>query len=123
MADTHLNDDMVKLVEYTIITIEREKEQQLEGPKQIIVTDDLTGDAFSNARIAEWINGKHDWLDDEGIKPSTLRVYYNVMDRWPKEDLKKDEKIVSHDEQQLKILREIADRLPASKTSASKTSK
>ena len=116
MADTNLNDNMVKLVEYTIVTIEREKETMLHGPQQKMLTDDLTGDAFSNARIAEWINGRHEELSRKGIKPSTLRVYYNVLDRWPKEDLKRAEKAVNHDEQQLEILREIADRLGSNDT-------
>jgi hypothetical protein len=117
MADTNLNDEMVKLVEYTILTIERGREEFLEQGRAL-VTDDLTGDAFPNARIAEWTKknpgriSEHGNATGDGIRASTLRVYYNVLDRWPKEDLKKDEKTVRHDEEQLKILREIADRLP-----------
>ena len=118
MADTNLHDDMVKLVEYTLVTIERGLEQRLEGPEQIIVTDDLTGDAFSNARVAEWfrktggeVEHEVEYEDKQGatkkkkekrkVNPDTLRVYYRVLDRWPKEDLKKDEK-------QVEYLRQIA---------------
>jgi hypothetical protein len=110
MADTNLNDEMVKLVEFTIVTIERGNERKLVGPEQILVTDDLTGNAFSNARIADWsetAKGK-----DADVRSNTLRVYYNVLDRWPKEDLKKDER-------QIEYLKEIADELkrrPAGKS-------
>lgn len=113
MADTNLNDDMVKLVEYSIVTIERGSERILKGPSQVIVTDDLTGNAFSNARIADWCDGR-----DRSIRTDTLRVYYNVLDRWPKEDLKKDERKVDAEERQARyleeqvtVLREIADKI------------
>lgn len=111
MADTNLHDDMVKLVEYTLVSIERGHETKLEGPEQIIVTDDLTGDAFSNARVASWFketSGKHKYKDEDGkdqtraVDSETLRVYYRVLDRWPKEDLKKDER-------QVEYLRQIAE--------------
>jgi len=115
MPDTNLNDDMVKLVEFTIVTIERGRERLLEGPSQVIVTDDLTGNAFSNARIADWVmeaNG------DRSVKTDTLRVYYNVLDRWPQEDLKADERKVDAEEdqarylrEQITVLREIADKI------------
>ena len=105
MADTNLHDDMVKLVEYTLVTIERGQERALEGPKQIMITDDLTRDAFSNARVAAWFTqtgGEVDLEDEKGqvhkrlVDPETLRVYYRVLDRWPKEDLKKDERHVEY---------------------------
>lgn len=107
MADTNLHDDMVKLVEYTLVSIERGYERKLEGPEQIIVTDDLTGDAFSNARVAAWFKrtgGKVKANDtgERNLGLDTLRVYYQVLDRWPKEDLKKDER-------QVEYLRQIAE--------------
>jgi hypothetical protein len=116
MSDTNLNDSMVKLVEYTIVTVEREREELLEGPGQVIVTDDLTGNAFSNARIFEWTqttggkrpNGR---FKGQAVPPDTLRVYFNVLDRWPKEDLKKDERSLGHEEEQIEILREIAKKI------------
>jgi hypothetical protein len=115
MPDTNLNDDMVKLVEFTIVTIERGRERLLEGPRQVIVTDDLTGNAFSNARIADWVLKEH---GDRSVKTDTLRVYYNVLDRWPKEDLKADERKVDAEEdqarylrEQITVLREIADKI------------
>ena len=109
MPDMDLNDDMVKLVEYSIVTIQRQQERVLGDPERrvTIVTDNLTGNAFSNARIAELVNDKK----HKRLKPDTLRVYYNVLERWPKEDLKKDEKGIEHDEEQIKVLRQIRDRL------------
>lgn len=115
MPDTNLNDDMVKLVEFTIVTIERGKERLLERPSQVIVTDDLTGNAFSNARIADWVMKDR---GDRTVRTDTLRVYYNVLDRWPKEDLKAIERTVDAEEdqarnlrEQITVLREIADKI------------
>lgn len=113
MADTNLNDDMVKLVEYTILTIQRERERLLEGPTQVIETDDLSGDAFPNARIAEWVKAHPDKA--EKYDSDTLRVYYSVLARWPKEDLKYDEKTLKYDEDKVKYLGEIAQELKKQK--------
>lgn len=119
MPDTNLNDDMVKLVEFSIVSIERESERILKTG-QIIVTDDLTGNAFSNARVAEWVcwqDEERESLSEEArrrhhkAKPDTLRVYYNVLDRWPKEDLKRDEKSLRYDEEKIEVLREIARKI------------
>jgi hypothetical protein len=123
MADTNLNDDMVKLVEYSIVTIQREREALLEKGGQVIVADDLTGDAFSNARIADWVNTSEDerlkrirdinepkgaakFKSVRDIDTDALRVYYNVLERWPKEDLTKDER-------QIAALEELPERLGA----------
>jgi hypothetical protein len=81
MADTHLDDDHVKLVEYTIVSIERDDEKLLSEPKQVIEADALSGNAFTNKVIAAWINngGKN-----KKYQPESLEVYYNVLARWPK---------------------------------------
>ncbi len=91
MADTNLNDSMVKLVEYTVVSVERGNERVLTGPEMqlIVVTDDLTGNAFSNARVMELSASPK-------VDAKSVRVYYNVLDRWPKEDLKKDERQVGY---------------------------
>jgi len=101
MADRNLNDNMVKLVEYTIVTIERENEEILltvPGASEPVptmylkvVTDDLSDGAFSLARIAEWVRKNPSTTLDE----DSLQVYYNVLDRWPKQELKKDEALAS----------------------------
>lgn len=106
MSDTNLNDKMVKLVEFTIVSIQRGKEKILEGPKQVLETDDLTGEAFSNARIADWVTEHSEAAKDLDL--DDLRVFYNVLSRWPKRDLKFDERTLAYDERKTELLDEIA---------------
>jgi hypothetical protein len=109
MSDTNLNDRMVKLVEYTIVSIQREKEEILEGPKQVLETDDLAGDAFSNSRIAAWVAEHPDVA--KRLDLDDLRVHYQVLARWPKRDLKYDERTLEFDEKKTKLLGEIVQKL------------
>ncbi len=103
MADKNLDDDMVKLVEYAIVTIDRGKERILYArdggtPKDgrlalKLVTESMTPESFST-----WVVSEANVSNGESAE--YLRVYYNVLDRWPKQDLKYEEK-------QLRILRGI----------------
>lgn len=89
MADKNLSDDMVKLVEYTIVTIKRSDEDIIHSGKKL-VTDNMTGEAFASWMVSE--NGPDSNPNDEDGEDQYLRVYYNVLDRWPKQDLKYEEK-------------------------------
>jgi len=109
---TNLEDDMVKLVAYTIVCLRRDKERIMDGGQDsVIVTDNMTGEAFTSMIIAkylqeevddpnddtgkkkisriEWIKLKPEWeLDDLRY----LRVYYVVSHRWPREPLDFEER-------------------------------
>ena len=98
MADKNLGDDMVKLVEYTIVSIERGKEEIVESGHKLF-DDDMTGDAFASWVIAEEVPKKKNGYDSK-----YLRVSYNVLDRWPRQDLK-------YEERQLEILGQIEKKI------------
>ena len=117
MADNNLNDDMVKLIEYSIISIERRNERivahatDAEGkygtPMLYLETGRVTGDGFSNARIADYVKqhcGKDELKD---LDLDSLRVYYNVVARWPQSSLKYEEKILDLEQEKVDLLRDI----------------
>lgn len=93
MYDTNLHDDLVKLVEFTIVSIQRDEEKILQPTQQFLETDDLTDDAFSNARVAEWV--RDNTAEAKKVDLESVRVSYRVLNRWPKQDLRKDERTVN----------------------------
>jgi len=118
-ALTSLEDDTVKLVAYTIVSLQRGQERIMDGGQgSVIVTDSMTGNAF-----IQWIIGKY--MQEEVDVPchpkpkqrraelikreelQYLRVYYVVSNRWPREPLK-------FEQNQVKVLREIRDEMPRS---------
>jgi hypothetical protein len=123
-AKDSLEDNTVKLIAYTIVSLKRDKEQIMEGgQKSVIVTDSMTGEAFSSMILARYLQeevvvpfalgreGKmsrmellkrnRDW-EQEDLK--YLRVYYVVSTRWPREPL-------DFEERQIDQLEQIRDRL------------
>lgn len=116
MADTNLNDDMVKLIQYAIVSIKRREEQiltealdddgTLGRPLLYLETDRLTGDGFSNARIADWVKEHPDKAKE--IDLDSLRVYYDVVARWPRSSLKYEEERLDLEDEKIDLLREIA---------------
>lgn len=116
MADTNLNDDMVKLVQYAIVSIKRREESiltetmkgdSLQGrPLLYLETDNLTGDGFSNARIADWVRDNPEAARKADL--DSLRVYYDVVGRWPRSSLKFEEERLDQEDEKLKLLQEIA---------------
>ena len=120
--DTALNDlqdDSVKLVAYTIVSLKRGDERILEGGEgSVIVTDNMTGKAFTSWILAKYMQQKIDDPAQPGKKIRTgdprllprdelkyLRVYYVVSNRWPREPLEFEQK-------QVRVLREIRDEMP-----------
>jgi len=98
--DTNLNDDKVKLVRYQILSIKRGDEKILIRDRDEIVTDNMDGAAFAAWKIAEYCNDLSLGNDDRKY----LRVFYEVLHRYDREPLK-------YEEDQLKVLREIRDRI------------
>ncbi|MCH9651597.1 MAG: hypothetical protein K0U98_25450 [Deltaproteobacteria bacterium] len=90
MADKNLSDDMVKLVSYSIVSIQRDREHVLSSARRV-VTDNMDGEGFASWMIAEYLeeSGRKRFKDKE---LQYLRVSYNVEDRWAEQDLKYEEK-------------------------------
>jgi hypothetical protein len=102
-ALTSLEDDMVKLVAYTIVLLKRDKERIMEGGQDsVIVTDNMTDEAFTAMIVAKYLQqevGDPDDATGEKMMPRSklmerdlepgdlkyLRVHYVVSRRWPRE--------------------------------------
>jgi len=117
-ALTSLEDDTVKLVAYSIVSLKRGKERILDGGQaSVIVTDSMSGKTFTSWVLAKYMQQKVDDPDRAGNKirrgdskllPKEelkyLRVYYVVSKRWPREPLE-------FEEDQVAVLREIGNKL------------
>jgi hypothetical protein len=130
--DKDLHDDMLKLVRYKVLFVRREYEVAF-PEKEDLVSDNMDGSAFTAWKIAEFIQdlaknqtpvpGK--WADKnypkDFVEPADdfehghltgiphedkkyLRVYYEVLERYPREKFK-------YEEQQIKVLEEIRDEM------------
>ena len=85
MSDTNLSGDQVKLVRYSIVSVERDRERKLDEG-ELLVTDDLTPDGFASWRIAAYFQRpEHEEIPHEEKK--YLRVCYRVLCRWHRESL------------------------------------
>src|SRR5437899_479520 len=105
-AKDNLEDDTVKLIAYTIVSLKRDKERIMEGGQaSVILTDSMTGEAFTGSILAKYLqqevpDPKHSHkkvprsaiLDPDELK--YLRVYYVVSKRWPREPLEFEERQV-----------------------------
>jgi hypothetical protein len=125
--DKDLHDDMLKLVRYKVLFVRREYEVAF-PEREDLVSDNMDGSAFTAWKIAEFIQDlqkgatcvpqkwrdknyppknfiQHDCLN--GIPHEDkkyLRVYYEVLERYPREKFK-------YEEQQIKVLEDIRDSL------------
>ena len=136
MLDKDLsNPDVLKLVRFKILFIKRDYEHAF-GEQEDLVSDPMDESAFSAWKVAEFIqslgkkevpiphkwpndypknekyreNGKLLGLDDDDKK--YLRVYFEVLDRFPREKFK-------HDEEHIKVLKDIRGELRGTKQSIS----
>jgi len=125
--DKDLHDDMLKLVRYKVLFVRREYEVAF-PEQEDLVSDNMDGSAFTAWKVAEFIQdlGKRTtpvpikWSDKSyppaefvegnylnGIPHEDkkyLRVYYEVLDRYPREKFK-------YEEQQIRVLEEIRDSM------------
>lgn len=132
--DKDLHDDMLKLVRYKVLFVRREYEYAF-PEQEDLVSDNMDGSAFTAWKIAEFIQDLHrettrvplKWRDKNypprdfingdyltGIPHEDkkyLRVYYEVLERYPREKFK-------YEEQQIKVLEDIRDRLGSPDSSA-----
>jgi hypothetical protein len=100
MVDVSLSDDMVKLVQFAIVSVRRDI-YDLDAPEeplisgQEVISDNLRDMDFSSYIIARYCHE---------IPPRDrryIRVWYQVLERWPKASL-------NYEERQLRELRRIA---------------
>lgn len=127
VMDKDLQDDLLKLVRYKILFVRREFEVAF-PEQEDIVSDNMDGDAFSAWKVAEFIQDLPDgevripakWLEQQyppaefrkgnsliGLPHEDkkyLRVYYEVLERYPREKFK-------YEEQQIRVLEEIRDKV------------
>src|SRR6266403_577604 len=128
--DKDLHDDMLKLVRYKILFVRREYEHAF-PEQEDLVSDNMDGSAFTAWKIAEFIQDLHremtrvplKWVDKKyateywsdpkngghltGLPHEDkkyLRVYYEVLERYPREKFK-------YEEQQIKVLEDIRDKV------------
>jgi hypothetical protein len=108
-----LSDDTVKLVAYTIVSLKRDVERVMtEGEGTIIVSDSMSGRAFTSWIIARYAQARRAKAEKE-VDPvrrrqletelerdfradgKYLRVYYVVSHRWHREPLEFEEREVA----------------------------
>ncbi len=99
MADKNLSDDMLKLVSYSIVCIERGNEKVLLCNACELFADNMTDCDFDSWVIASYCE-KHRVRCDRKY----LRVAYEVLGRWEKPDLQFEVK-------QLERLEDISDAI------------
>ena len=128
--DKALNDDSLKLVRYKILFVKRDYEYAF-PEQEALVWDNLDATAFTSWKIAEFIQSlgraktTSPWRnypsEDKGLRKDGmllgfpeddkkyLRVYYEVLERYPREKFK-------HDEDEVKVLKEIRDAIAAERS-------
>jgi hypothetical protein len=99
MPDMNLADDLVKLVRFTIVSIKRDDERILTRDEKIF-DDNMTDDAFASWVISEY--GDSEGLSSDDRK--YLRVSYEVLGRWARQDRK-------YEKRQLEVLEGIRQEL------------
>ena len=106
-----LGDELVKLVAYTIVSIQRGRERVMKrGAGTVVVTRRMSSESFASWRIAEYL-ASDDYAElepDERLGPEEekyLRVDYVVSRRWPRQP-------AHYDSREITTLEGIRDRLP-----------
>ena len=131
MIDTNLSDDKLKLVRYKILFIKRDYETAFPEAEEL-VADSMTDTAYTAWKIAEFIQtladrkttapGKWNGYPENREAPALpyrdgdfllglpeddkkyLRVYFEVLDRYDREEAK-------YEQQQIDVLKQIRDRI------------
>jgi hypothetical protein len=126
MADRNLHgDDELKLVRYKVLFVKRDYEYAFQEKEELVHEDINDASDYTGWKIAEFIQRLDKepipdlWLKKNFPRPAKagdmirsldeddkkyLRIYFEVLQRYPREKFR-------HDEEQIKILREIKDKL------------
>lgn len=103
-----LQDDKVKLVAYTIVSVRRGAERVMPGVQSqgtLVVADSMTGEEFSAWMIARYLQSLTPEERDAVRRDQRfLRVNYVVSRRWPREPLE-------FERDQLSVLSDVRDAL------------
>jgi hypothetical protein len=125
--DRDLRDDTLKLVRYKVLFVKREYEVAF-PEEEDLVYDNMESSAFAAWKVAQFVQKMHndgvkvpdrwkgryppkDCVRDGLVKSlpeddkKYLRVYYEVLERYPREKFR-------HDEQHIRVLEQIRDRMP-----------
>lgn len=86
-CDTNLSDDMLKLVQYSIVCIERDREEVLVCNACKLFADNMNDCDFDSWVIADYV--QHHALT---FDKKYLRVTFQVLGRWPQQDLRYEQK-------------------------------
>jgi hypothetical protein len=109
-----LDDEAVKLVAYTIVSVKRGNERVMEGDfseGSIIVTESMSGEAFATWMIGRYLQQPDPEDSTKQIRETIaddlkyLRIYFVVSTRWPREPMKFEEREI---ETLQKIRKELA---------------
>lgn len=90
MNDTNLDDDLVKLVSYSIVSIARDAERVLHTAR-ILITDAKTREDFVNWVVAEYV-GTPEAAELTPDDEKHLEVSFKVEGRWAEPSLRFEEK-------------------------------
>jgi hypothetical protein len=115
-AGDDLEDDNVKLIAYTIVSLKPDNERIMDGgQKSVVITEKMTGETFVAQILARYLQEpvvdlksttmvpRSKLIDSEELK--YLRVYYVVSNRWPREPRR-------FKEREIEALKGIRDELP-----------
>ncbi len=89
-AARDLDDDRVKLVGYSIVSLMPGHERNLKGGSQVVTTR-TTGEAFALWMIADWVKKPENRAQLLPGEEKYLRLDYGVRRRWPRQDLRFEE--------------------------------
>lgn len=99
MSDVTLSEDVIKLVQYTIVTIKRGEERILQRGEKMVV------DPMDDAGFDSWVIA--DYTASHPIPPGDqmyLRVFSEILDSWDKQPL-------HYEEKQLRVLEDISRKI------------
>lgn len=102
---SQLDDDDVKLIPYTIVSIRPLHERAVDGGSgEEVVAERMTTDAFLSLVIGKYLQSDDGHKLDEQDR-QYLRVHYEVVHRWPREPLR-------FREQRLDVMRDMSAKMP-----------
>jgi hypothetical protein len=131
--DKVLNDDQLKLVRYKILFVKRDFEHAF-PEEEALVADNIDASAFTAWKIAEFIQTLAKATTDVPPKWGTypggeyaktgklvgipeddkkyLRLFYEVLERYPREKFTYEEDHIEELREQTRVLRDISQRMP-----------
>lgn len=105
MSEDQNRREEVKLYEYYILSIKRDDEKIIAGPRSLVVTSEMSGEAFSSWVIAAYFQEEgHQQINHNDKK--YLRVAWRIAGTFPRER-------AEYQKDQVEVLREIRNAIAA----------